>query len=168
MTTSDWSRLCSAAQGTSSCSRASGDRVGTWFTLGGAMALARADAGVEIDLDPTAMMSPNGSGRAPKLYNGEVVLPWAHGKFTRPNPRPEEASLPREGSIWVFKLGWWKKAPWDIRAYAAGHPTYPCEPTIQQLYDGREFEAYRELGASAVNAACVSGAKKGQPQLPVL
>jgi len=147
---------------------ASGDRVGTWFTLGGAMALARADAGVEIDLDPTAMMSPNGSGRAPKLYNGEVVLPWAHGKFTRPNPRPEEASLPREGSIWVFKLGWWKKAPWDIRAYAAGHPTYPCEPTIQQLYDGREFEAYRELGASAVNAACVSGAKKGQPQLPVL
>src|SRR5208283_2633299 len=34
---------------------ASGDKADTWFTLGGAIALARTDAGVEIDLDPTTM-----------------------------------------------------------------------------------------------------------------
>jgi hypothetical protein len=41
-----------------------------------------------------------------------------------------------------------------VVAYARSHPdTYPCEPTLQQLYDTREFEAYHELGAAAVALA---------------
>jgi len=35
----------------------------------------------------------------------------------------------------------------------AHHPEYPGNSTIEQLYDGAEFEAYRELGAAAVRAA---------------
>src|ERR1035438_10535240 len=35
---------------------ASGDKADTWYTLGGAIALARADAGVDIELDPTTML----------------------------------------------------------------------------------------------------------------
>ena len=55
---------------------ASGDKANTWYTLGGAIALARVDAGVNIELDPTAM--------CPKpLHPGEVARPWAHGPFTR-------------------------------------------------------------------------------------
>jgi hypothetical protein len=58
----------------------------------------------------------------------------------------------------VCKLGWWQDAPWDVVAYARSHPSYPCEPTLQQLYDSREFEAYHELGAStAVLASSQSG-----------
>ena len=56
---------------------ASGDKADTWFTLGGAIALARADAGVDIDLDPTTMVR---GGR--ELAPGQVVRPWAHGRFT--------------------------------------------------------------------------------------
>jgi hypothetical protein len=178
---------------------ASGDRPNTWYTLGGAMALARADAGVEISLNPTTMVQRN--GKAATLSRGQVLQPWAHGTFTRPaaalprrggagtgpngdgtagqpagtvngqgsavaardgvlsqaNGQRADRELPAAGEIWICKLGWWDRAPWDVRAYAAGHSTYPCDPTLQQLYDGAEFEAYHELGASAVIAAAEAG-----------
>jgi hypothetical protein len=132
---------------------ASGDKADTWFTLGGAIALARADAGVEIILDPTTMR-PAGRHLAP----GQVVHPWAHGQFTRPQETP---GLPRQGEIWVCKLGWWTGAPWDVRAYAAGHPTYPTDSTLEQLYSATEFEAYQQLGAATV----LDAAKRCAPPL---
>jgi hypothetical protein len=132
---------------------ASGDKADTWFTLGGAIALARTDAGVEIELDPTEMI--RGSR---KLAPGQVVRPWAHGRFHRAQPVP---GLPQEGDIWVCKLGWWSGAPWDVLAYARQHPTYPCDSTLEQLYDATEFEAYRQLGAAAVHDA----ARHCQPPL---
>jgi hypothetical protein len=146
---------------------ASGDRPDTWFTLGGAMALARADAGVDITLDPTVMARGNGRGAAPRLAKGQVRRPWARGTFTRRGGCPPESGNscpPESGNIWVCKLGWWDGAPWDVRAYAAGHPAYPCDPTLQQLYDGAEFEAYHELGAWSAIAAAADG---GLP-LPLL
>jgi hypothetical protein len=81
---------------------------------------------------------------------GQVVRPWAHGRFRRPQPVP---GLPDEGDIWVCKLGWWTGAPWDVLAYARQHPTYPCDSTLEQLYDATEFEAYHQLGAAAVLGA---------------
>jgi hypothetical protein len=126
---------------------ASGDKVNSWFTLGGAIALARTDAGVEIDLNPTTMCKPG-------LDNGQVVHPWAYGTFTRPNPEPG-SDLPRQGQIWVCKLGWWDGAPWDVVAYAKSHQTFPCDSTLEQLYDAGEFEAYHQLGAAAAHDAAV-------------
>jgi hypothetical protein len=154
---------------------ASGDATDTWYTLGGAMALARADAAVEINLDPTTMIR-SGSGRAAPLGHGQVLRPWAHGTFrgsgggTGPgqgsgNGRASDTGQSADGNIWLCKLGWWETAPWDVRAYAAGHPSYPCESTLQQLYDAAEFEAYHELGASAVTAA--ASAPAGEDPLPL-
>jgi hypothetical protein len=125
---------------------ASGDKVDTWSTLGGAIALARADAGVAIELNPTTMWRPG-------LASGQVIQPWAYGTFTRPQPEP---GLPRQGQIWVCKLGWWDGAPWDVLAYARSHPTFPCDSTLEQLYDAVEFEAYHQLGAAAVLGAAQS------------
>jgi len=166
---------------------ASGDRPNTWFTLGGAMALARADAGVDITLDPTVMADGKGQGTPPHLRSGQVLRPWARGTFIQANGHSVNGQAPasrdgREqatpdagkhaaaldgrgqadpppagGKIWVCKLGWWDKAPWDVRAYALGHPAYPCDPTLQQLYDGAEFEAYQELGVWSVKAAAAEG-----------
>jgi hypothetical protein len=132
---------------------ASGDKAHTWFTLGGAIALARADEGVDIELDPTAMTA---GGR--DLAPGQVVQPWAHGRFYRPQ---EVAGLPQQGDIWVCKLGWWTGAPWDVLAYARDHPSYPAESTLEQLYEATEFEAYQQLGVAAVAAA----AQHGRPAL---
>ena len=124
---------------------ASGDRADTWSTLGGSIALARSDAGVSITLDPTTMIK-GGTGLKP----GQVVHPWAYGTFSRAAGHP---GLPGEGDIWVCKLGWWTEAPWDVLAYARDHSTYPCDSTLEQLYDAGEFEAYHELGEAAVRAA---------------
>ena len=178
---------------------ASGDRTDTFYTLGGAMALARTDAEVDITLNPTTMILKN--GKALTLRPGQVLRPWAQGSFTRldsastrhngaqagqnghgaggqpaglatghdatpamqtgaphgANGQQADLKLPAAGEIWVCKLGWWDKAPWDVRAYAAGHSTYPCDSTLQQLYDGAEFEAYHELGAASVIAAKEGG-----------
>src|SRR6266545_2081284 len=124
---------------------ASGDKAHTWSTLGGAIALARADAGVEIELDPTTM-----AGDGHGLASGQVVRPWAHGTFSRLDQVP---GLPRQGEIWVCKLGWWTGAPWDVLAYARRHSNYPCDTTLEQLYDATEFDAYQELGAATVRHA---------------
>jgi hypothetical protein len=153
---------------------ASGDATDTWFTVGGAMTLARTDAGIEIDLDPTTMIRSR-PGRAARLGRGQVLRPWAHGTFSGPdgsagpgrgsgNGHPPGAQAP-DGNIWICKLGWWEAAPWDVRAYAAGHPSYPCDSTLQQLYDGAEFEAYHELGARAVTAA--AAAPEAEDPLPL-
>jgi hypothetical protein len=128
---------------------ASGDTADTWSTLGGAMARARSDAGVSITLDPRTMVA-GGTGLKP----GQVVRPWAHGTFSR---APGQPGLPGTGEIWVCKLGWWAGAPWDILAYAQAHPTYPCDSTLEQLYDAAEFEAYHQLGMAAVEAAAQDG-----------
>jgi hypothetical protein len=124
---------------------ASGDKADTWFTLGSAIALARTDAGVDIKLDPTAMVR-GGRGLAP----GQVVHPWVHGQFRRPQPVP---GLPAEGDIWVCKLGWWAGAPWDVVAYAKSHSTFPGDSTLEQMYDAPEFEAYQQLGVATVKDA---------------
>jgi hypothetical protein len=124
---------------------ASGDQVDTWSTLGGSMALARIDARVDVDLDPSKMISAGAH-----LAHGEVSRPWASGTFQR-------LDTGSPGRLWVCKLGWWLGVPWDIEAYAKTHPSYPCEPTLQQLYGGSEFEAYRELGACAVNVVTDAG-----------
>ena len=123
---------------------ASGDKANTWFTLGGSIALARSDAGTEIVLNPTQMIPP-GSGAA-QLRQGQVVQPWASGTFTGQDADQGKAIL-------VCKLGWWTGAPWDVQAYADGHPDYPTASTMEQLYDSAEFDAYRELGNAAVQLA---------------
>ena len=137
---------------------ASGDQVNTWSTLGSAIALARSDTGVQITLNPSTMWAPD-------LAAGQVNRPWVSGTFTRP-PGFAGPDLPADGRIWVCKLGWWDGAPWDILAYAKGHSNFPCDGTLQQLYDVTEFEAYHQLGAaSAAGAAqhCDPPLKLGAP-----
>jgi hypothetical protein len=128
---------------------ASGDKADTFFTLGGSIALARSDAAAEIALDPTQMIFPLEPGMT-ALAGGQVVRPWAAGTLTAPEGTPPSPLV-------VCKLGWWKTAPWDVCAYAAGHDSYPTEPTLDQLYDFAEFDAYRELGWSSVDLAIASG-----------
>jgi len=130
---------------------ASGDKADTWFTLGGSIALARSDAGIDIALNPTKMITALKTG-GPQLAQGHVVRPWVDGTFTG----RDQSGAMLQGTVVVCKLGWWTSAPWDVRAYAAGHPAYPTDSTLEQLYDSAEFDAYRELGACSVESAIES------------
>jgi TIR domain len=121
---------------------ASGDKADTWSTLGRAMTLASSGAGVDVELDPTAMVSGERS-----LAPGQVVRPWTYGRFRRQEEAP---GLPSHGEIWVCKLGWWAGAPWNVRAYAQDHPAFPGDSALEQLNDVAEFDAYQQLGVATV------------------
>jgi hypothetical protein len=114
---------------------ASGDGPTSWSTIGEAVALARVELGVDIDVEPTEMVQA-----------GKVVRPFVRGHFRR------EGHWGGSRTIWFCKLGVWPGAPWDVRAYSARHASFPSDSTLQQLYDGEEFEAYRELGFAATMA----------------
>ena len=111
---------------------ASGDPTGTWATLGEAVALARAELGVTITIEPSEMIGAS----------GQTLTPYVLGYYRY---RDEEANTPPH-PLWLCKLGVPETAPWDVRAFALTHPTFPTDSTLKQLYDGREFEAYRALG----------------------
>lgn len=116
---------------------ASGDSPDSWSAFGQAVQTARADLGVEIDLDPTKMRPLSGDAGAPTLV--------VHGTCTYPNGVRAE--------LWLCKLALPKVASWDVLAWAHGHPDFPNDSTMQQLYGDREFEAYRALGELATNTA---------------
>jgi hypothetical protein len=118
---------------------ASGDPPQSWATFGQAVETARADLGVEINLDPSRMKPATGSDRAPTLV--------VEGTCTYPNGV--------QATLWLCKLALPEKAPasWDVLAYAAGHGNFPHDSTAQQLYGDQEFEAYRRLGELAAQRA---------------
>jgi len=95
--------------------------------------------------------------------------------------QPGESGKPGRGSR-IKKLrpldgqhrdSWWAYRPlllllwylphllWDVLAYARSHPAFPCNSTLEQLYDAVEFEAYHQLGA----AAAIDAAKNCEPPL---
>ena len=111
---------------------ASGDAPQSWNALGEAVETARADLGVQIDLDPTPMTPPSGGDRAPTLVvKGACIYPDG----TR-------------ATLVLCKLAMPKEVPasWDVAAWQIGHANFPNDTTAQQLYGDREFEAYRRLG----------------------
>ena len=132
---------------------ASGDSPGSWSAFGLAVQTARADLGVEIDLDPTKMRPRDGGKGAPTLV--------AEGKCTYPNGV--------QAKVWLCKLALPEAASWDVLAWAKGHPSFPHDSTAQQLYGDREFEAYRALGELAASTALRmydEGSAQSAPQPP--
>jgi hypothetical protein len=110
---------------------ASGDAPHSWSAFGQAVETARADLGVQIDLDPTPMTPPS-DGRTPTLV--------VEGSCTFPDGV--------RARLVLCKLAMPKDVPgsWDVAAWARSHKTFPHDSTAQQLYGDREFEAYRRLG----------------------
>ena len=147
---------------------ASGDQADTWFTLGGSIALARSDAGVSVTLDPTTMTK--GGTRAETGPGGPPV----GLRHVQQGARAAPGCPTRVTSGCASSAGG-REAPWDVLAYAQEHSTYPCDSTLEQLYDAAEFEAYHELGEAAVLAAakectppltCPVPVGQGSPPIP--
>src|SRR5207248_813171 len=110
---------------------ASGDTPDTFGTLADAMRLAREELDVEIAFDP-GHLKPDPEGVS-------HVAVWAG---TVRYPRDEEPS----GWIVLAKLAVPKAAPFDIVDLARTLPSFPNNPTADQLYTDQKFEAYRALG----------------------
>lgn len=138
------------------CFDAAGDQIDTFHTLGEAVALARTDLGVEIDIDPE-QMEPD------PAQPGYVKTDHVCGTFTYRGKRCTKYPI-------VFaKAGVTESAPWDVKAYREKDEKFPTHSTFQQLYTDEKFEAYRALGRHTAERVVVSserlseGARSRQP-----
>jgi len=113
------------------CFDASGDRPDTFGTLADAMRLAREELDVEIDIDPTEMKPDDDGVSKVGVCAGTI----RYAGETQPS-----------GWLVVAKLAVPATAPFDIVDLARTLPSFPTNPTADQLYTDQKFEAYRALG----------------------
>jgi len=128
------------------CIDAAGDKVDTFSTLGGALQTAQAELQISVRINPEKDMKPQAAqaGRPVQF----VDKPFCVGKITYPDGTT--------GTLIHVKAGVATNAPLSVQSFARQHQNFPCDSTLDQLYDADRFDAYRELGAISVDQA-VSG-----------
>jgi hypothetical protein len=114
------------------CFDASGDKGDTFRTLAEAIAFARMELGIEIDIDPTPI-APNAD--TPRRAPVDAVV----GRIRYGQGVPD-------GVLYYAKTAVTPHAPWDVQAFADHDPRFPWHSTGDQLFDHEQFEAYRALG----------------------
>ncbi len=131
-------------------------------TLADAIEIARADLGVEIQLDDAWKTRPLVGGDTPAtLPSGRqyVVEPGPTAQLGRVAPQgfafgtitfPDGET---KGQLLLIEAAMIDKLPVDVHAYAEAHPEFPNVSTGDQLFNDEDFEAYRVLGATMVARA---------------
>jgi hypothetical protein len=94
-----------------------------------AISVARAELGVEIDLDPRTTCPGE---------DGLAESPVAVGSIRYPNGQ--------QGQIYFARCVLWKGAPTDLQLLAQRDKLFPSHPTGNQFLSGELFDAYRALG----------------------
>jgi hypothetical protein len=126
----------------------------TFDSLGNMIERCRVDFGTSIvfpdaDYDLTGLIPGSmaaSSLESAKLYDQKYMLAmrgYAVGDIVYP-PLPEQGSF--VGKVVYIKTCLTRNLPGDLYAYKSANPSYPNQPTLDQFFDERQFEAYRELG----------------------
>jgi hypothetical protein len=124
------------------CFDAAGDSIDKFNTLADALAIARTELGVRVDIDPSPIVPLPGESMNRVLHvEGKVYYPGA------------EAT---PGHIVFAKLGITKDVPADVLSWRQSNPLFPTDGTADQLYTDQRFEAYRALGAFTAVGAIAS------------
>jgi len=129
------------------CIDASGDDAGSFTRLGQALAIAKAEFGIDVKIKPESDM---GAVRLNGKDSNYVHAPFSRGTISYPR-RNGKPSF--EGTLIVVKAGVPKSAPFSVRAYEKAQPPFPRHPTTDQLYDADRFDAYLALGESSMDQA---------------
>jgi hypothetical protein len=114
---------------------ASNDAEDRFTALAEAIATARMDHGIQIDIDPAPMIR----GSKPRADRA-----WTYGIATHPLKDGEEKQYKTE--IFFVKAVLAGQLEWDLEQYAVEHSDFPRRTTGDQFYDEWDFEAYRALG----------------------
>jgi hypothetical protein len=112
----------------------------TFEDLGNLIRKARIDLGVQIKLDPSALV-PDASGLSKDhVVRGQILYPEG------------------EGTLLYVKTAVLASDSEDLRQYNREHAAFPHETTADQFFDEAQFESYRELGyLSGLAAADLAG-----------
>jgi hypothetical protein len=103
--------------------------------LGGAVRKCRTDFGVEIDIDPRAIIPTEGSSRA-------------HCVIGRINYSEKE-----KGILLYLKSSITGNESADVEEYRRQNPTFPQQSTADQFFSESQFESYRRLGLHVARTA---------------
>jgi hypothetical protein len=115
------------------CFDASSDQQGGGQDIGRAIALARSELDVEIELDPRPTM-PSAAGE-PSLDSAVMgAIKYPGGQEAR--LIYAKATMPADAS-------------WDLKAFQGRDGRFPNHSTGQQMFTDEQFEAYRSLGHAA-------------------
>jgi hypothetical protein len=117
------------------CVDASGESIDTFGTIADAVSIARSELAVDIDIDPRVMApDPDATGPAARFVRRtHVVCRIRYHDGT-------------EGTLVLMKAGVPQDAPADVLQAHTSWKSFPCDPTSNQLYTARRFDAYRALG----------------------
>jgi hypothetical protein len=133
------------------CVDAAGDGPGRFNTVGQALALAQSELGVTIhDFRPEEIIAPDPLSNQARVADGKPAL--AKDTVCVGHIRYPDGT---EGTLVYIKAAVTADSPWAVRAFQESHPTFPCDPTSNQLYSGDRVDAYRCLGMWAVQQAWV-------------
>ncbi|MFB6725521.1 hypothetical protein ACFCV3_35405 [Kribbella sp. NPDC056345] len=118
---------------------ASNDAEDRFSALAEAIATARMDHGIQIDIDPSPMVR-GAKARADRA--------WVYGIATHPQTEDEAENNedPYKTEIFFVKAVLAGQLDWDLEVYAQRHTDFPRRATSDQFYDEWDFEAYRSLG----------------------
>jgi hypothetical protein len=124
------------------CFDASGDLDDTFNTLGEAIAIARSDLKVDVDIDPTVICP-----RKNDACDADELPPTEHAIGTIYYEEVEP------GTLVYTRAAVTPEAPWDVRAFRQKDPRFPHHKTLDQLFNEVKFRAYWELGRRAAENA---------------
>ncbi len=124
------------------CFDAGGGKTGQ--ALGDAIALARAELNVDIDMGPEAarLVEDATTGRS------GVVCATGTIRYRGPEPKANA-----EGTLIYVRSSVSDASPWDLREYQVVDGLFPHHSTLDQFFDDQKFEAYRRLGLCAAASA---------------
>jgi hypothetical protein len=118
------------------CFDAAGDDLAHFSTLSQAIALARSELGVRIEIDLEALRPKDDGFSDSDVATGRIRYP--DGKL---------------GVLVLAKLAMPKDAPQDAKAYRDRDSKFPTNPTSDQLFNDQKFESYHALGRHAGTGA---------------
>lgn len=152
------------------CFDASGGASVNASALGPAISLAYEELGVKIRFDrlspdprddPASLVPGSadpGAGQradpvAARLARSSVLV----ATIEYPECRPPGA--PAEGRLYLGRAGLTPDTPWEVRAYASRHSTFPNDSTGDQWFDQEQFDAYHALGRHVGEAVIAAAAR---------
>lgn len=106
--------------------------------LGDAVALARSELDVEIDIKPDDLFTEDDSGAKADAVSA---------RFTYRDPQTDGPG--QDGVLVYARNVMTDDVPWDVKARRELDPQFPHNPTADQLYTDQKFESYRALGELA-------------------
>jgi hypothetical protein len=131
----------------------------TFADLAGAIEKVRADFGAIVDIDDRdlqPMIPRPRQGDAPDAAPSRRVAERGYLFATIRYARSDEADANTHGLLIYLNTTFFAGLSAALYGYRNAHPSFPDEPTSDQFFDEKQFEAYRELGYNTAMAMMIA------------